>query len=382
MKPKVLYFCYLKTDPSKWVTLGDMRMAVEMCKCLGSTFDIDLVGDFSTMDSSAQERFRVACNAHALIDMSEHVSSARYIQRSAKSLKDKIHEYSLIHVHTSKLGSMSTIRKLYPDIPMVVSYHSPPETSEVGHFYKDNLLQYLKEPNFCLVCNSRSHRLRMMDTLKVTEEEVPQLTYAYNAVTDIYKVNYDTDVLYASGTIGRITSLKKMYEVLEFFKYLHEKTGLRSYYIGDAGPYEATEAGQAYYSKCKKILCSSAVEWIPFATPEEVSAIVRQAHTYTTFSQVETFGLTLLEAALSGVPCLVFDSAGHGEIIENGMNGYKVPAPKKRVKYNEDLFFNFYAHYELARNLDPQEIRKYTLQRFNTKNLYKDFISVYQEVLR
>jgi len=377
---KVLYFCYLKSDPKLWPTLGDMRMAVEMSRALGNNYGIILAGDFRSFTADEAYELCSSYNAIDYLDLGEYCDSARYISNSAKSLKNIIDNYDLIHVHTSKLGVMSTIRRLYPNIPMVVSYHSPPETSEVGHFYKDDLLKFLNQSDFRFVCNSKSHKQRMINTLNVPVHTVTSLTYAYNAITDIYNVD-NTTKIYNTGTIGRITSVKRMLDLVKYFKYLYERTGVQSYYVGDIGPYEKSPDAIKYYEDCKYYLESPAIDWIKFATPIEIGHIVKQAYTYTTFSQVETFGLTLLEAGLSGIPSVVFDVAGHGEIIDTGCNGYKLSIPDKKRYKISDLHGDFYQLDTMARELDPVKVREYTKNKFNMDKLYKDFDRIYKEVL-
>ena len=56
-------------------------------------------------------------------------------------------------------------------------------------------------------------------------------------------------------------------------------------------------------------------------SPEDIALMYKDTDVNVFFGRVETFGLPILEAGLVGVPSLVLDSNGAGEIVEDSKNG-------------------------------------------------------------
>ena len=375
---------YLKTDPKIWRRLGDMKMACEMSTQLGKKHQIDIIGDYSCMTEEEKENLRKSLNATNLIDMAPFAHNGRYIAKMFEHLRDNhiAEKYDIIHIHTSKLNIMSAAMKYFDEQqPIVVSFHSPPESMEMMRFYRDDMIKFCKVPHHAFVCNSQTHRLRCLDVLKVTEDEVPSLTYAYNGVRDIYEL---TDIPhekreYAGGAISRINSIKSAYETIIFLHKLAEKTGKKCFFIGSVAEYERSAAGQEYYQKCLPLLEESdKIEWIESMSPEDISEIYKNTDVNVFFGRLETFGLPILEAGLVGIPSLVLDVNGPSEIVEDGKNGYKhkVDKPIRWKKIYEECLNS----YDLSLDLNPEDVRQYIMDKFSADNLGKSIQYIYDNV--
>lgn len=381
---RILYIMYLKTNPKIWRRLGDMKMACEMSTELGELHTIDIVGDYSGFTPEELEEFKRSLNAHELIDMSQFATNARYIAKMFEYLRDEhiAEQYDIIHIHTSKLNIMSAAMKYFDEQqPIVVSFHSPPESMEMMRFYRDDMIRFCKSPHHAFVCNSQSHRERCLSVLKVTEDEVPSLTYAYNGVRDIYELTdipY-SDRKYAGGAISRINSIKSAYEAITFLHKLSEKTGKLCFFVGDVAEYERGEAGQEYYRKCLPLLAdTSKIEWIKSLSPEDIAEKYKDTDVNVFFGRVETFGLPILEAGLVGVPSLVLDANGSGEIVSNGHNGYKHEVTKP-IKWKQ-IYDQCLKSYELCLNLEPEDVRNYILNNFSVEYLGREIDKIYRRV--
>lgn len=129
-------------------------------------------------------------------------------------------------------------------------------------------------------------------------------------------------------TEGKTTSLL-------FVAYLHERKGLQFVLralshmkdqdvelnvVGD-GPYRQSLESQA------RLLCLDRVMFHGFKQQLELKAFFEQADVFVFPSIVEIFGLTLVEAAASGLPLIASKSAGATvEVVEDGLNGFTVDA--------------------------------------------------------
>lgn len=381
---RILFITHIKTNPKHWTRLGDMKMAYEMCRQLGDIHDIDVVGDFSKMTEEEKDFLRTDMHAHELLDMSAFVDNARYINKMFQNLceDNRLQAYDLVHVHTSKMNIVSAAMKFCrDDQPIVVSFHSPPESLEMMRFYRDDMIKFCQSPNHSFICNSKTHRERCIKVLNVSEESLPSLTYVYNGIKDIYEVTDKpafTERTYAAGSISRINGIKSAYQTLVFMHKLSDKTNKRCFFIGNIGEYERGKAGQEYYEQCLPLLEDDRIEWIKSMSPADIAEKFRDTDVNVYFGRVETFGLPILEAGLVGVPSLVLDVNGPSEIVEDGKNGFKHPVTKP-IKWKA-IYEDCLRNYDKCLKIDPQSVRDYTLEKFPVSNLGKSINEIYEKV--
>ena len=55
---------------------------------------------------------------------------------------------------------------------------------------------------------------------------------------------------------------------------------------------------------------------------DNVEEWLNESHIYLHSAYYEPFGLVLLEAMASGLPCIILNGKGNADVIENGENGY------------------------------------------------------------
>jgi glycosyltransferase involved in cell wall biosynthesis len=126
-------------------------------------------------------------------------------------------------------------------------------------------------------------------------------------------------------SVGRFNSKQKRIDrLLEVFAKIHKKTPNTKLYI--VGPYDLNmkaPTGEIISHLISRL--DLQVESVVFVG--EVGDIERyyeKSSLNIVTSEREGFGLTVIEAASFGIPSVVFDDGGPGEIVEDGVNGYVV----------------------------------------------------------
>ena len=101
--------------------------------------------------------------------------------------------------------------------------------------------------------------------------------------------------------------------------------------------------------------------------------ILTKSSLYVMTSFTESFGIVLIEAMSTGIPCLAFDSAeGANDLITNDYNGYLIPNrdKDKMVEKIELLINDNKKRMELGKNA-----REFSL-RFSSDNIKKDWLEL------
>lgn len=114
------------------------------------------------------------------------------------------------------------------------------------------------------------------------------------------------------------------------------------------------------------------VKFIERANRKELLNLYQQSNVILSTSEVETFGLTLLEAMACGKPVIATCSGGPEDFV-TPYTGILVETGNIREIANAML--EIYEHYDL---FDPQIIRKYVVQNYNPKKIANLIINIYK----
>ncbi len=86
-------------------------------------------------------------------------------------------------------------------------------------------------------------------------------------------------------------------------------------------------AGSGSQEEELRRLADDRVEWLGQVAREDLPGLYAQADCFVLPSRSEPWGMVLNEAAAAGLPLVATDAVGGGyDLIENGVNGYRVPA--------------------------------------------------------
>lgn len=104
---------------------------------------------------------------------------------------------------------------------------------------------------------------------------------------------------------------------------------------------------------------------------QEIADIMAYAHAYVQASTLETFGIPIVEAMMSGLPVIATKSGGPESFIQE-TNGLVLERPE--LKSMQQAILSLYDRYE---NYESDEIREKALQKFSEAAVTKQLIEAY-----
>jgi len=130
-----------------------------------------------------------------------------------------------------------------------------------------------------------------------------------------------------------------------------------------------------YYNRLKEYINDQAVKDV-FLVPEKQVVDIRHFYWSSdifllTSNKVETFSIAALEAMSSGLPCVLTDIGGAGNIIDHGSNGILVK-PNDIISIKEGLLKII----NRLDRLDNQSIREFVVRKYSIKNSINSYLNL------
>jgi glycosyltransferase involved in cell wall biosynthesis len=122
-------------------------------------------------------------------------------------------------------------------------------------------------------------------------------------------MNGSTRLIY----VGRISGEKDLDILCEAFKRIRQRSGDVDLVVVGDGPYRETMK--------KDLDGTPGVLFTGFVEGEKLAALYASADIFAFPSTTDTFGSVVLEALASGVPAVVSDRGGAGEVVADGETG-------------------------------------------------------------
>lgn len=169
-------------------------------------------------------------------------------------------------------------------------------------------------------------------------------------------------------SVGRLSPEKGYLELVEIAEVLKEKHPTWHLDIVGDGP-ERERIEKAIKDKNLE----SFITLHGFQQSDAIYELLSNASIYLMTSYTESFGIVLLEAMSSGLPCIAYDSAeGAREIIQSGYNGYLIKHRNRDayLKKIEDLMKD-----EETRKKLGKQARK-SIQNFTKDPVQKEWLSL------
>ncbi|GBF34473.1 glycogen branching enzyme [Desulfocucumis palustris] len=173
--------------------------------------------------------------------------------------------------------------------------------------------------------------------------------------------------------LGRLVPEKGLQILLEAFPLILREIPEACLLVAGRGPYE-----EELKQKARDLGIDHRVKFVGFVDDTGRNRILAGADLAVFPSIYEPFGIVALEAMAAGVPMIVSDTGGLGEIIEHGVEGYKVPPGRADLlaSFACELLINE----ELARKFSLRAMKK-VLTRYDWKHIAYETGRVYLEAL-
>ena len=109
---------------------------------------------------------------------------------------------------------------------------------------------------------------------------------------------------------------------------------------------------------------------------QEIADTMASAHAYVQASTLETFGIPLVEAMMSGLPVIATRSGGPESYIQE-FNGLVLEQPELEIMLQ--AFLSLYSGYE---NYQPEVIRNYALEHFSEAAVSRQLVEAYTNLVK
>ena len=345
--------------------------------------NIENRGGIASFYKTAQKYFSV--NYMFFVRSSKNNNIKKYLNNPFKYFSFAkalfIEKPSIVHINTS-FGLNSVIRdSIYIVISklfkrkIIVSFHGWIENLNIlSHWVTYFLLKNIFFLADCIIVLSNEKKdllskLGYNKNIQIISTIIDDDLFKYHneqiIESKIDKTNFnEINILF----LARIEISKGIYETVEAFKEIFKKNPTVHLYIaGD---------GNALLNVKEKIKTDKIdnVNFLGYIEDQQKADIFFKSHIYILPSYTEGLPASLLEAMGFGLPVLVTDVGGMGDVISDGKSGYKI-----KVNDINDIVIKFK---ELCYDLNKfKEISKYNFlyakNNFLASNVIKKLESIY-----
>ncbi len=173
--------------------------------------------------------------------------------------------------------------------------------------------------------------------------------------------------------VGILEERRGISFLIELLKFLVSYD--KSYYLVIIGKARESEYQLLFDSMISGI---ANIRYISFVEQTRISEIYKLADIFLLHSYYEIYGMVILEAMYFGLPVLATETAGSGQIIENGENGYILPSDNVEIWVSviNELFANPEKKDYIGNRASNMFREKYVWEKAVDK-----YLAVYEKVL-
>lgn len=265
----------------------------------------------------------------------------KQLDHEAWAVQDASKDCDIIHVQSAQALAFSRL----VNRPMVLTLHGPHEPKLTEY--------YSRYPDVYYVSIS--------DAQKQTES-MPRIRTIYHGI-DVALYRFVEHKQRYLSFIGRIAPLKGTHLAIDVAK----RTGIPLKIAGEVQPMHR----EYFENKIRPEIDGQLVEYIGLADLKAKNELLGNSMAMLFPIQWnEPFGLVMVEAMACGTPVLAMPGGSVPEVVRDGISGYicrTVPNMAKRVG-----------------NLDtqPARVRKYVEENFSVEHMVRNYVSLYEEILR
>jgi glycosyltransferase involved in cell wall biosynthesis len=207
----------------------------------------------------------------------------------------------------------------------------------------------------------------MLQNIKKNIEIVPNLTDTSLFQPKLSHQNKNFTFLF----VGDLTPLKAPHHLLaafDLFKKSDVQGNCRLEIIGIG------EMLKELQESVQKQNLSACVKFHRLLSAKEVVAKMQEARCLVLCSEVETFGVVLIEAMASGLPLIATDCGGPSDIVSDEVG---ILVPKGNIPKLAEAMKSIYLN---STKWNPQNIRSIALQKFGNEAVVKKWVAIYERI--
>jgi glycosyltransferase involved in cell wall biosynthesis len=253
------------------------------------------------------------------------------------------------------------------DIPAVLTEHSsnfilgriflPGQHWVVGYTLERIQRTFAVGKRLAEVINQRYHPSQKLQVL-------------HNIVdTDFFLPQPADDTIFTFAAIGQMRKLKRFDLLIQAFAQAFQGKNVRLL-IGGSG----TEHAQIQ-TLIDQLALGDQVKLVGRLSRDQVRDLFQKAHVVVSSSDVETFGVTLIEAMSCGKPVIATRSGGPENFITDEVG---ILVPTGDVAALAAAMRNLHSEYH---RYDPQAIRQYCIGEFGKTAIVQKLETIYQQLL-
>ena len=320
---------------SFYPTIDGVVLVIDnLAKELSKYNDVVMVVPYnSSVDEDKNRLYKVIRISSFKLPTTEYTVSLPKSKLS-KEFKQLVNEhFDVIHIHSPfMLGSLGVKVAKACHIPIIGTFHTRYDF-ELNKRLKNKvitnkvikvIIKTLNQCNKCIAINSK-----MIDVFKdYGYKHEPVIIYngtdlkpldnkeeAIDKVNKLYNFKKDDNVLLF---VGRITSIKNIFFILDSLKLLNEDGyNFKMLYVGEGADLKKLQKKIKEYNLEDKVIANG-----PINDRNLLSAIYTRANLFLFPSLFDASSLVQIEAAVNETPGLFIDGAVTADTVINGVSGY------------------------------------------------------------
>lgn len=304
------------------------------------------------------------------------VKDIKAIRQTIKILKKE--QPQVIHAHSAKGGIIARAASLFYKIkvlhtPQAYSYLSAPKGIKRTIFLSVEKL--FKNFNSILVASSNSELNRGLNEVGYKKEN----TLIFN--NSINKINLDSSAeveiklpLNFICSVGRPSFQKNIEMMIEVIREV--KKDIPNIHLVLMGVGEYSPNKESVESLIIKYNLEKNTTLIPWIDRNEIFKIISKSEFYISTARYEGLPYSIIESLALGKACIVTNSDGNRDLVENEVNGFVVK--KNDVKSMANRIFALYKNKELLKKFGRNSLTSFNTN-FNIEKNIKKIESIYRE---
>lgn len=358
---------------SKGIKIGLIGMDGHRLKNL--TNPIQAITRFKSIKYFTEEIPTYLTSYVSLFPFSHHFLKWRYKVGIKRMYKQYISEYGkpdIIHAHVGLWSGFYAQKLAHKHaIPLILTEHSTDLINEKGlqQYTKKALNQVYKNSKKIITVSSslQSAIIKQFNINPIHLKVIPNLI-------DTKKNFFKDKAIQKKNmicSVGNLVPRKRFDMVIKAFNQCLKNIPELELHIAGEGPEKHNLKALA-----KELGIEKKVFFLGFKTPKELNNLYNRSKLFVLASEIETFGIVLIEALATGTPVVSTDSGGVRDIILNEKNGYLIPqnnlselTSKMLTILKEEVTF------------DPDKLSQYIYDHFSAEVITKKIIDVYTTVL-